>query len=146
MLVDGRSKALDEMMYVKDFLMNLTTRENWNENAKACLDQIRDLLKSHKKSKNRQIQIDREYLEYLLGIILWYTGQSFEKDEFWYDAVHDISVRIETIVSKLSKYYVSHWAGMIQLLSEERYVLLLTKRRMVAILGDIILKYLMSLN
>jgi hypothetical protein len=44
MLVDGRSKALDEMMYVKDFLMNLTTRENWNENAKACLDQIRDLL------------------------------------------------------------------------------------------------------
>jgi hypothetical protein len=28
------------MMYVKDFLMNLTTRENWTENAKACLDQI----------------------------------------------------------------------------------------------------------
>jgi hypothetical protein len=62
------------------------------------------------------------------------------------DAVHDIwSVRIETIVSKLSKYYHSHWAGMIQLLSEERYILLPTKRRMVAILGDI-LKYLMSLD
>jgi len=140
LLVKGRSKALDKMMYVKDFLMNLVTRENWNKDAQACLDQIRDILNPKKKSSNKQIRINREYLEHLLGIILWYTGQSFATDEFWYDAVHDISVRIETKVSKLSKYYDSYWEKMVPLLSAERYELVPTKKQIVSVLGDI-LKY-----
>jgi hypothetical protein len=82
----------------------------------------------------------------LLGIILCTQVRVLERMNFGtmqYTTFQ--SVRIETKVSKLSKYYDSHWAGMIPLLSEERYVLLPTKRRMVAILGDI-LKYLMSLD
>jgi len=146
LLVKGGSEALDKMMYVKDFLMNLMTRESWNKNAKAGLDQIRDTLNPKKKKKNKQIQVDREYLEHLLGNILCTQVRVLERMNFGtmqYTTFQ--SVRIETKVSKLSKYYDSHWAGMIQLLSEERYVLLPIKRQMVAILGDI-LKYLMSLD
>jgi hypothetical protein len=79
-------------------------------------------VKPHKKSKKNQSQIDREYLEHLLGVILWYTGQSFEKDEFWYDTVHDISVRVETKISKLSRCYDSYWSKMSEVLSEERFL------------------------
>jgi hypothetical protein len=40
---------------LKDVLMNLMTRENWNKDAKADLNQIRDTLKTNNKNNNKQL-------------------------------------------------------------------------------------------
>jgi hypothetical protein len=74
LLVKGGSKALDKKMYVKDFLMNLMTRESWNKNAKAGLDQIRDMLNPKKKKKNKQIQVDREFWN--ICLVIFYVHRS----------------------------------------------------------------------